>query len=189
MSLTKILEQKVEVSIENVVATTSLNHTINIKSMAKRLHAKYDPDRFPGAIVRLDNPRAVLIVFKSGSIVCTGTKSEEMAQKAVHQFVLGFNNKISTRSAFKPITIVNMVASCNIGSKIHLEQAARNLPRSMYEPDQFPAIIHRLSHPKTVALIFASGKIVCVGAKTTKHLYDSVNTVNMDLEKRGLTWI
>ncbi|MGH1521154.1 MAG: TATA box-binding protein, partial [Nitrosopumilus sp.] len=43
-----------------------------------------------------------------------------------------------------------------------------------------------LHHPKTVALIFASGRIVCVGAKSSKEIQNSVNTVHMELQEHNL---
>lgn len=187
MSLTSILEKKVEINIENVVATTSLNQTINIKNMAKRLDAKYNPDKFPGAIVRLEHPRAVLIVFKSGSIVCTGTKSEEMAKKAISKFTSDLSHTTKMQNVtLQGIKVENIVASCNLRNRIHLEQAARILPRSMYEPEQFPGIIHRVCHPKTVLLLFASGRLVCTGAKSVQEVNGSVNTIHMELEQMGL---
>jgi len=187
MSLTSILEKKIEINIENVVATTSLNQTINIKNVTKIFHAKYNPDRFPGAIVRLEHPRAVLIVFKSGSIVCTGTKSEEMAKRAISRFVLELNQMTKLQNAlYQDIKIQNVVASCNLGNKVHLEQAARMLPRSLYEPEQFPGIIHRACHPKTVILLFASGRLVCVGAKSAQEVSNSVNAIHLELEQMGL---
>ena len=62
------------------------------------------------------------------------------------------------------VTVQNIVSSINLGGKVHLEKAARTLPRSMYEPEQFPGLIHRMLDPKTVILIFASGKLVCTGS-------------------------
>jgi transcription initiation factor TFIID TATA-box-binding protein len=84
------------------------------------------------------------------------------------------------------ITVQNMVAAINLGGKIHLEQAARTLPRSMYEPEQFPGLIHRMLDPKTVILIFASGKLVCTGAKTESDVYRSVNSLHSLLEEKEL---
>ncbi len=84
------------------------------------------------------------------------------------------------------VTIQNIVASINLGARIHLEQAARKLPRSMYEPEQFPGVIHRMLDPKTVILIFASGKLVCTGGKTEKDVYRSVNNLHSLLEEKGL---
>ncbi|MCH9657419.1 TATA box-binding protein [archaeon] len=188
MPLENILKQKIEINIENVVATTVLDHSINLKKMNRIFDAKYEPSKFPGVIIKLDHPKCVMLVFKSGSLVCTGTKSEEMAKKAVCKFVSELNGIDATKNArFQSIKIVNMVASCNMNCKIHLEKAARTIPRSLYEPDQFPAIIYRLVHPKVVALIFALGKLVCVGSKSTQEVYDSANTVRMELEQMGLT--
>ena len=73
-----------------------------------------------------------------------------------------------------------------MGGKIHLEQAARKLPRSMYEPEQFPGLIHRMVNPKTVLLLFASGKLVCTGAKKESDVYKSVHNIHALLEEKEL---
>ena len=84
------------------------------------------------------------------------------------------------------VTIQNIVASINLGGRIHLEQAARTLPRSMYEPEQFPGLIHRMIDPKTVILLFSSGKLVCTGAKKEPDVYRSVNNLHSLLEEKKL---
>lgn len=84
------------------------------------------------------------------------------------------------------ITIQNIVASANLGGRVHLEQAARMLPRSMYEPEQFPGLIHRMVDPSTVVLIFASGKLVCAGAKKSSDIYRSVGNLHVTLEEKKL---
>ena len=73
-----------------------------------------------------------------------------------------------------------------MGGKIHLEQAARKLSRSMYEPEQFPGLIHRMIDPKTVLLLFASGKLVCTGAKKESDVYKSVHNIHALLEEKDL---
>jgi len=84
------------------------------------------------------------------------------------------------------IVVQNIVAAINLGGKIHLEQAARTLPRSMYEPEQFPGLIHRMVDPKTVILLFASGKLVCTGAKKEADVYRSVHNLHALLEEKKL---
>ncbi len=37
--------------------------------------AEYDPEKFPGLIYRLKDPKAALLLFSSGKVVCTGAKS------------------------------------------------------------------------------------------------------------------
>ena len=67
-----------------------------------------------------------------------------------------------------------------------MEEAARSLPKSMYEPEQFPGLIHRMADPKTVILLFASGKLVCTGGKTEEDVYRAVNNLHVTLEQKGL---
>jgi transcription initiation factor TFIID TATA-box-binding protein len=119
-------------------------------------------------------------------MVCTGTKSKESAVKAVGIVVQKLRKKRIRIKKDAIVTVQNIVSSINLGGKIHLERAARTLPRSMYEPEQFPGLIHRMLDPKTVILIFASGKLVCTGAKTESDVYRSVNSLHSLLEEKEL---
>ena len=56
----------------------------------------------------------------------------------------------------------------------------------MYEPEQFPGLIHRMLEPKTVILLFASGKLVCTGEKKEEQVYRSVNNLHAVLEEKKL---
>jgi len=119
-------------------------------------------------------------------MVCTGAKSEDMARKAVNTLVHKLRKgKIKIKNE-ATVTIQNIVASINLGGRVYLEQAARTLPRSMYEPEQFPGLIHRMLDPKTVILVFASGKLVCTGGKTEEDVYRSGNLLHSMLEEKEL---
>jgi len=56
----------------------------------------------------------------------------------------------------------------------------------MYEPEQFPGVILRMLDPKTVILIFTSGKMVCSGGKTGKDVYRTVNNIHSMLEENEI---
>jgi transcription initiation factor TFIID TATA-box-binding protein len=56
----------------------------------------------------------------------------------------------------------------------------------MYEPEQFPGLIYRMEEPKVVILLFASGKLVCTGAKKEQDVYDAVQKLHVLLEEKGL---
>jgi transcription initiation factor TFIID TATA-box-binding protein len=43
-----------------------------------------------------------------------------------------------------------------------------------------------MSDPKTVILLFASGKLVCTGAKKEVEVYRAVNNLHVNLEKKEL---
>ena len=175
------------ISIENVVASATIDQKLDLKEIQKKFpDTEWHPEQFPGLVFRLKIPRTATLIFRTGKMVCTGSKSEDMARKAVKTVVQKLRKGGITVKKDAIVTIQNIVASINLGGKIHLEKAARTLPRSMYEPEQFPGLIHRMLDPKTVILLFASGKLVCTGGKTEKDVYRSVNNLHSMLEEKKL---
>lgn len=180
-------QTKPVVSIENVVASATVEQTLDLNEIsAKFPQTEYNPEQFPGLVFRLKNPRTATLIFRTGKMVCTGAKSEEMSVEAVRAVVQRLRKGGITVRKDAVVTVQNMVAAINLGGRIHLERAARMLPRSMYEPEQFPGLIHRMLNPKTVILLFASGKLVCTGAKKESDVYRSVHSLHASLEEKGL---
>jgi hypothetical protein len=52
---------------------------------------------------------------------------------------------------------------------LDLKKIALQARNAEYNPKRFAAVIMRIRDPKTTALIFASGKMVCTGAKSEDH--------------------
>jgi transcription initiation factor TFIID TATA-box-binding protein len=175
------------VSIENVVASATVDQKMDLNKITKLFpDVEYHPDQFPGLVFRIKSPKTATLIFTSGKMVCTGAKSEQMSRNAVKTVVIKLRKGGIAVKKDAVVTIQNIVASINLGGKIHLEQAARTLPRSMYEPEQFPGLIHRMLDPKTVILLFSSGKLVCTGAKKEEDVYRSVNNLHSSLEEKEL---
>lgn len=63
-------------------------------------------------------------------------------------------------------TLQNIVSTVNLGCKLDLKSIALKARNAEYNPKRFAAVIMRIRDPKTTALIFASGKMVCTGAKS-----------------------
>jgi len=175
------------ISIENVVASATIDQKLDLKDITKKFpDVEWHPEQFPGAVFRIKSPKTATLLFSTGKMVCTGAKSEDLARKAVKTVVQQLRKGKIKIKKDAIVTIQNIVASINLGGRVHLEQAARTLPRSMYEPEQFPGLIHRVLDPKTVILIFSSGKLVCTGGKTEKDVYRSVNQLHNLLEEKNL---
>lgn len=177
------------VDIVNVVASASIDQRIDLVEINKVFpESEYNPAQFPGLVFRLKSPRTATLIFSSGKFVCTGSKSEKDAINAIHTVIQKLRKakiKIKNNAV---ITIQNIVASVNLGGGVHLALAARSLPRSMYEPEQFPGVIHRMIDPKTVTLIFVSGKLVCVGARKESEVYRAVHNLHTMLEEKQLMY-
>ncbi len=175
------------IDIVNVVASATIDQKLDLYKIQEKFSGvEYNPDQFPGAVFRIKSPKTATLLFSTGKMVCTGSKSSDLARKAVKIVVQKLRKERIKIKKDAVVTIQNIVSSINLGGKVHLEKAARTLPRSMYEPEQFPGVIHRMIDPKTVILIFASGKLVCTGAKTEKDVYRSVNNLHSMLEEKGL---
>ena len=119
-------------------------------------------------------------------MVCTGAKSEKLAKSAVNKVVRELK-KNGIVVLGKPVIIIqNIVASANLQSQVDLETASDVLDNVMYEPEQFPGLIYRMADPKTVLLVFTSGKIVCTGGKSEEIVHESVNKLYELLEDYDL---
>ena len=53
-----------------------------------------------------------------------------------------------------------------VGCKLDLKKIALQARNAEYNPKRFAALIMRIRAPRTTALIFSSGKMVCTGAKS-----------------------
>jgi len=77
-------EPKVEV--QNIVASISFGRKFDLEHIASRFeNTEYEPEVFPGLVFRLDDPKAVLLLFVSGKGVCAGVKSMRDVNRAAQK--------------------------------------------------------------------------------------------------------
>ena len=78
------ITDKPVVVIQNIVASAALGGEIDLESLVLKLNrAMYEPEQFPGAVYRMDDPKVVFLVFSAGKLVCVGAKKEEQVYEAV----------------------------------------------------------------------------------------------------------
>ena len=69
--------------IENMVTRLSLGKRLDLQLISNAIPgSEYDPLRFQGLVIRVDNPLASFILFESGVAVITDIVSEAKAKKA-----------------------------------------------------------------------------------------------------------
>ena len=178
---------KATIRIENVVAAATLNQKVDLNAVVKGYPGvEYRPEQFPGLVFRLKRPKTATLIFNSGKMVCTGAKSEKEAHRAVKKVIRELKKGGIVIIGKLELKIVNIVASVSLGGRIDLEKATYSLDKTMYEPEQFPGLIYRMAVPKVVILLFASGKLVCTGAKREQDVYDAVYKLHRILEEKQL---
>lgn len=173
--------------IENVVAFATLGKDIPLVKISNKLEgAEYSPESFPGLIYRISDPKAATLIFSSGKIVCTGSKSVDMAKKAMSKVVDDIRN-VGIKLPIKFNTKVeNIVASTQIRAKLNLEDISFNLENVEYEPEQFPGLVCRISDPRVAFLLFGSGKIICTGARKIEDIHAALGKFKEKLESIGV---
>lgn len=177
-------KSKREVTLVNIVGTTSLEHDIPLEKMAATLpNTEYNPEQFPGLVIRIKDPKTSALIFSSGKVVCTGAKNLEELDQCLKKIIKSLE-KINIKIKITPvITIQNMVASGNIGMDLNLNVLAMKLDNTEYEPEQFPGLVYKLRAAKATFLLFSNGKIVCTGTKSEDEVHKSIDMLIDNLNK------
>ena len=181
-------EEGLDYKIENVVATVVVEITEKIDlNVIARKHAdvEYNPERFPGLVMRILKPKATILIFSTGKMVVTGMRKASEADRVVEK-VLKNIKKAGIKVSNPEITIQNIVASGDLHTNIDLNMAAIVMEYAMYEPEVFPGLIYRMQEPKTVFLIFSTGRIVCTGAKRKEIVKEAVRKLNIQVRELGV---
>ncbi len=168
-----------EIHVSNVVCTADLKQSIVLTSFNNFEHLSSNLELYKCGYVKDNSMVGRVTVFASGKLISVGTKSPTQAHselKLASKILQNYG--LSKKVRIIPV-VRNMVATYSTNHKIDLEKFARILPRSMYEPEQFPGLIYRLLGSVT-SLIFSSGKIVIVGSKS----YEELNNALFELKKR-----
>ncbi len=179
----------IEVKVENIVASTIFAEKLDLDMIAQSLdEAEYEPEQFPGLVYRLAEPKTATLLFRSGKANCTGAKNIEDVRKTV-DIIAEKLRKLGV-DVYKDLEIViqNMVAMADLKAELNLNEVAvgLGLENVEYEPEQFPGLVYRIKEPKVAMLLFASGKIVCAGAKSAEDASKAVEKLAEDLSSLGL---
>lgn len=177
------------ISVENVVATTSIGRELNLDSVALDLDGgDYDLEQFPGLIYRTNDPEAAALIFRSGKIVCTGADSVDAAHESIDIVFSEFSNLDIDMPDEPDVAVQNIVSSGDLGTNLNLNAIAigLGLEHVEYEPEQFPGLVYRLEDDDVVLLLFGSGKVVITGGKDPDDAHRALDAVRKELDTLGL---
>ena len=111
------------IEIVNVVASATIDQKLDLNKIQEKFpDVEYHPDVFPGAVFRLRNPKTATLLFSTGKMVCTGSKSEEIAVKAVNTVVNKLRKEGIKIKKNAVVTVQNIVSSINLGEGLVLRK-------------------------------------------------------------------
>ena len=177
-------ETKRDIKVVNIVVSTSLKHDIPLEKMAATLsNTEYNPEQFPGLVIRIKEPKTSALIFSSGKVVCTGARSMDKVEESIKKIIKSLE-KINVKITVKPeIKIQNIVASGSVGMDLNLNTLAMKLENTEYEPEQFPGLVYKLAAAKATFLLFSNGKVVCTGTKSEKEVHAALDKLVENLKK------
>lgn len=177
------------IQIENVVATTSLGQELNLEALNEDLpSAQYRPTNFPGVVYRLQEPKSVTLIFRSGKLVTTGAKDVEKVHQAM-EIVIEKLRELGVDADLDPdVSVENIVSSADLEERLNLNAVAigLGLENVEYEPEQFPGLVYRMKEPDVVTLLFGSGKVIVTGGKDESQAPSAVENVQSRLDNLGI---
>lgn len=84
-----IILGKPDIVVQNMVASAYVGGDVDLETASEVLdNIMYEPEQFPGAIYRMDDPHVVILIFSTGKLVITGAKREEQVHDAVEKIRL-----------------------------------------------------------------------------------------------------
>jgi transcription initiation factor TFIID TATA-box-binding protein len=171
-------ELRPEIKIVNTVSTADLEQKVDIGSFNEYEHLHSDLNLYSCGYVKDDKMVGRVTIFASGKMISVGTKSVEQSFKELRKAITILKKYDLIKSKkIKPI-VRNIVTNIDFKQKLNIEKLCKIIPKSMYEPEQFPGLIYRIM-TGGVALIFSSGKVVVVGCKT----HEELNMAYFDLKQ------
>ena len=180
-----------DIQVVNIVVSSSLEHDIPLEKMATALsNTEYNPEQFPGLVIRIKDPKTSALIFSSGKIVCTGARSLEKVEECIKKIIKSLK-KINIKITITPeITVQNIVASGSVGMDLNLNSLAMKLENTEYEPEQFPGLVYKLKVKdkkgkvfKATFLLFTNGKVVCTGTKSEDNVHRALDKLIVNLKK------
>ena len=155
--------QTTDVQVENIVVSFQVAPSLDLQKLSEVLpDAKYNPEEVPALVIQFIKPRSVVTLFADGTVSVTGPRSmadvEDIMQMLRERLLFA-----GVQPEQRPeITVHNTTVSADLGRTVNLRALAKSL-NTTYKSRQFPGLIYRTEDPKTIILLFRSGKIVCNG--------------------------
>jgi len=152
--------------IVNSIVGLKTKRPINLKDLHIKCAeiSKYNPVNFPGLNLKFSNPKATVLVFKSGSLVCTGTKNTEDVLLICDLVLIICDLPLCL---LKFHQIHNYVGRGSFDQCLDLSKAYRkfNCRDAVFEPEIYPALTVKLSKYRVTVLLFSSGKFIITGSR------------------------
>lgn len=149
----------------NVVVTLRINYEFDMHQLGWRLFGHHNLERFSAPVcLKIKSPHAACLIFASGEVIITGTKSVNAATLAAIGLVT-YLSKISGRCVrYTDLQVQNRMATVYLGYTVNDEWLRFEHPEYVLNKKLFNAT--KIQNASVSCLLFKSGSLVITGPKT-----------------------
>jgi transcription initiation factor TFIID TATA-box-binding protein len=168
--------------IHNLVGTTELCCSVGVVDLdyiASVLpNSFYDRKRFAAITIRIANPMCTALLFTSGKLVLTGSRSwYQCLLASLHIARLLTAHSRGVTFTVQDTSVQNIVGNAIIPLQenecLDLEVMYNSLETMCtWQPNMFPGLVFRPNNSPVVLLCFYSGKIVITGGKRERDIHE-----------------
>ena len=172
--------------IHNIVATAQIHISTPLQlDRLKKIFrfSSFNRRKFAAVTLRLMRPNCTILLFTSGKLVITGSKSASEALLSAYRVCRLLRTVcVGQQCAVAGFEIQNVVSHCELevedGQILDIEALyERYHIYSTYQPHIFPGLIFRYPNLRVVALMFFSGKVVLTGARSLNDIEEGWDVI------------
>lgn len=160
--------KETQLEIVNLIATSSIGEPVDLSKLIGETGFSYDSSVYRCAYFKDSVCHGKVSIFGTGKMISIGTRSSEHARRDLRYVAGRLADLGLVRRRDVEEKVQNVVATGELGHKVNLGRLAKKLQVASYEPEQFPGLIyHAPELGGGTVLVFASGKVVFAGLKST----------------------
>lgn len=171
-----------QAEVHNLVGTCMIQSSVlplNLKHVSQILpNSHFDKQKFAAITLRLHDPVCTVLLFTSGKLVLTGSKTFAECICACNRIVQLLRiGSPGVHFYLEWVNIQNIVGNVNVCASqdnMFIDLEAFHQDHSVYctyQKNMFPGLIYRPVNSPVVLLLFSSGKIVLTGAKSASAMH------------------
>ncbi|MEM3341994.1 MAG: hypothetical protein QW728_04810 [Thermoplasmata archaeon] len=170
--------------VENLIVSAKADKEFDLEKVHSVLKGShYTKDQMPGVHLRLENPKAAILILSTGKIVCTGTRTMEDAKKAITTVVEELCKEIKDIKV-QDFVVESLVSSANFDRMFDLEAVSKKVSGDVeYNKEKLNAIIYKVPLFNVTALLFDNGKVIAYGKATEAQIKTILEGLQQQLEE------
>ena len=158
-----------EIRVASILVSAKIADDLPIRQLAGEKFLGTNPDsRLKNLMgIRVGPKGQYVSLFRNGTVSIRGCRSLQEAKRILARVVRELKRHATIYETEPKLNVQNVVVSADLKRRLDLGKVMASFPAEdiSFEPEQFPGLVWRANNENVVLLLFASGRVVIVGAR------------------------